>query len=97
IVQIAKEQISERGWLHKVNIEDASSYPLPIIISKCNIHISGSSGSILEAAAMGIPSLILYTSGGIYYKDLLESKEAFLVESKSAQDLLDNIKIHGLS
>lgn len=94
IAQIAREKLLKKGLLSRVNVEEASSYPLPVIISACVIHISGSSGSILEAATMGIPSLILDSSGENYYKNLIDSREAFLVTTKSAQDLLGKIESH---
>ena len=96
IALIAKEKLMAKGLFSRVNLVEAASYPLPIIISKCAIHISVSSGSILEAATMGIPSLILGSSGGNYYKNLIDSREAFLVSNKNAQDLLCNIEAHAL-
>src|SRR5690606_9457271 len=60
----AKSIITELLLRSEVNpchfeIEKATNYPLPIILAKSYVHVSGSSGSIIEAAEMGVFSIIV--------------------------------------
>jgi len=57
-------------------IEKATSYPLPTVLLNTHVHLSGSSGSIIEAAQMGVFSIILEEIGTIYYSDLITGGKA---------------------
>lgn len=57
-------------------IEKATYYPLPTILLNTHIHLSGSSGSIIEAAQIGVPSIILEEIGTVYYRDLIRQGKA---------------------
>src|SRR5690606_468580 len=56
----------------KVNIEEASSVPLPIALFKSTIHLSKYSGSILEAALLNKPNIIFDELGKEAYSILIE-------------------------
>jgi len=88
IGMVFKEELEKRGIYHRVVLDRANNYPLPVLLNKSGVHISGSSGSILEAALMGVPSLILNQAGEKYYQGLIVSGEAFPVHPKTASHLL---------
>lgn len=60
----------------RYEIEKATSYPLPAILLNTHVHLSGSSGAVIEAAQMGVYSLILEEIGTVYYSDLIDKGKA---------------------
>jgi hypothetical protein len=86
-----ESKLKEMGIANKVEITKATEYPLPIILKKSAVHLSGSSGSIIEAAQLGVPSLILTKLGADYYQSIIQSGRAFPVLEKSSQVLLSKI------
>lgn len=60
----------------RYEIEKATSYPLPAILLNTYVHLSGSSGAVIEAAQMGVFSLILEELGTVYYSDLISKGKA---------------------
>lgn len=84
-------KLEERKIAHKVEIAKATEYPLPVILKKSVIHLSGSSGSIIEAAQLGIHSLILTKLGSDYYQDIIASEAATPALEKSGQLLIEDI------
>lgn len=76
----------------KVEIDKATAYPLPVILMHSSLHLSGSSGSIIEAAQLGVISLILAQSGLSYYRAYVDQGIAIPETSQSADALLDKIK-----
>lgn len=83
-----KAELERRGTRHRVVLERANKYPLPILLDKSGIHMSGSSGSILEASLLGVPSLVLNQAGEKYYHELIVSGEASPVHPKTSSHLL---------
>jgi hypothetical protein len=51
--------IDDNGLNDKVNVQDATSLPLPLIFSKCHVHISKYSGSINESIQFNVPTIII--------------------------------------
>jgi len=75
-----------------INIKQASNSPLPFLLNNCQLHISGSSGSIAEAAMMQTPSLIIDELGVNSFKDLIESKEAVACLTKDPVEIIEIIE-----
>ncbi|MBE7639222.1 hypothetical protein GUB10_02655 [Salegentibacter sp. BLCTC] len=76
----------------QVNVEEASSEPLPLLLKECSLHVSKYSGSISEAALMNRPSLIIDEIGLKSFKDLVKEKLAFSGLSKDKARLLQLIE-----
>ena len=51
--------------------------PLPLLLNNCQLHISKSSGSIVQAALMNRYSLIIDELGVNSYRDLINEGIAF--------------------
>lgn len=83
-----QEEFKMRKLFHRINVNEADEYPLPVILSKSVIHLSGSSGSILEASILKTPSIILNPIGERYYKEFIISGDAFTLHTKSAANLM---------
>lgn len=88
----AKQNIIEQ--LHSANvsstqyeIDRATSEPLPRCLYYAAVHISKFSGSIIEAALMGTPTIIIDTIGANTYANLVESGEAVVYLGNNASDL----------
>ena len=75
-----------------VEIEKATAYPLPVILMHSAIHLSGSSGSIIEAAQLGVTSLILEKAGQYYYQSYVKQGIAIPETNHSATNLLEKIR-----
>lgn len=92
--EVAKKlenKLDSLGLSGKVNFKQALEYPLPVIINRSSIHLSGSSGSILEAATLGVPSIILDEYGVNYYKNLIQSGLAFAATEPISSQLISLI------
>lgn len=86
-----EKQVNTRGLSDKVEISNATSIPLPIILSNCSIHISGYSGSINEAAIMGVKTIILEDIGVEVFQNLVLNGEAISCIGKDANILIEII------
>lgn len=64
-----KSELESLKILHLVNIDAASSQPLPSILNIASLHLTLMSSVVIEAANMGVKSLILHEEGKDYYKD----------------------------
>src|SRR5690606_8974314 len=58
-----RQQAQKFGILDRINLVDAQTDPLPLILLHSSLHISGYSGAIAEAALLGIPSVIIDSIG----------------------------------
>lgn len=67
ITQILKQ----RALDSRVNIEAASDLPLVFVLQHMTVHITESSSSVLEAEALGVPSVVISEAGKILYADLI--------------------------
>ncbi len=64
-----KQELSELGIINLVNIEEGTFQPLPNILNHTDLHITLMSSVAIEAANMGVPSIILHKEGREYYED----------------------------
>lgn len=77
----------------RYEIDRATNYPLPALLSRAYAHLSGSSGSIIEAAQMGVFSVILEKTGEVYYHNLIEEgKAAVAYTTNNVLSLLQDIE-----
>lgn len=71
----------------KVNVEYASSIPLPVALLKCSVHLSKYSGSILEAALMNKINIIIDELGKEAFYSLIEEEKALFFNVSNNNDL----------
>ena len=80
----------------KVELDKATSYPLPQILKNTFIHISGTSGAVIEAAQLGVKSILIDEIGVENFTDYIENHDAIAFLDRSAESLLKLIfKIGG--
>lgn len=88
---IIDSQLQINDLTHRVNIDQATSYPLPILLSNTSIHLSGFSGSIIESIQTKTKTLIIDKLGVEYFNYYINSGEAIKVTDKSSSTLLNAI------
>jgi hypothetical protein len=86
-----KEFLIREGIYDKVEIDNAVLYPLPQILLNSVIHVSRSSGSIIEASQLGVKSVIIHETGVDNYRDYIENNEAISFLKDSPDELLKTI------
>jgi len=65
------DEFDRKGSLEDIEYIFSTSSPLPVVINQCDLHISLSSGSIIEAAMMNKYSLIISETGVNYYSKII--------------------------
>lgn len=88
---IIESQLESIGCKDKVEISKATNYPLPVLLEKSYVHLSKFSGSIIEAVLVNTPNIIIDEVGLEIYKDYVDNKDASVVLTKNADDLLKSI------
>lgn len=64
------ERIFEYQNLQNINIREASSLPLPLILRFTNFHITSWSSIVLEASAFNIRSMVFHKEGILRYRTI---------------------------
>lgn len=88
---IIVNQLNSNNLINKVEIEKATTVTLPFLLSKCKIHISHTSGSIIEAESLGIKSIILGENGCRVYKEYIENGNSIGLPNPTVDELLNHI------
>jgi hypothetical protein len=89
-----QKQLREKGLTDFVEIDKATSLPLPVLLQNSSVHISKYSGSIIEAVQVNTPNIIIDKIGVDTYGDYVQSGDAKVVISGNAEELanmIDNI------
>lgn len=64
------ESLFEHNNLQHVNVREATTFPLPLILKYSNLHITSWSSIVLEASAFGLKSLVFHKEGVSRYRSL---------------------------
>ena len=72
--KIHKTLISMYSNYHNINIHEASSYPLPILMSKMDLHLTGFSSSVYEALYFNVRTILFDKNGLDYFSDMIVDK-----------------------
>lgn len=86
------EILKNNGILDKVEFDKAINYPLPVILSKAHVHLSKYSGSVIEAAQMGVKTILLDPVGVETYKNQIHEGSAIAFTNGSASQLIKIIE-----
>lgn len=65
------ESLLGQYQVHHWNIDEASSLPLPALLQRSTIHATHSSSTVIEAALLGVPSLIWSEYGEQLFETLI--------------------------
>lgn len=85
------ELLKENGILSKVELDLSTELPLPVILNNVHMHISKSSGSILESYMLHKKSIIISETGVAMYPDVVKSNYGLVTLTESPAELLDLI------
>jgi hypothetical protein len=55
------------------NVKDASELPLYAMLPQMDVHVTGWSSTVIEAAQFGVPSVVTHIDGRELYSDLISS------------------------
>lgn len=69
---VVEKLMRESQVLHW-NIADASDLPLPALLAASDVHATHSSSAVIEAAALGVPSVVWSAYGGELFKDTTQA------------------------
>lgn len=83
--------LRENNIIEHVEIEKAGLFPLPVLLKAATLHISKFSGSLIEAAMVGTPSIILEEIGLETFGSLLKSGKAIGLLSPTTASLREVI------
>jgi hypothetical protein len=85
------EQLSKHNFANVITGE-ITSYPIALLLPKMNLHVTESSSSVLEAEAIGIPSVLINRAGDALYKKQIESGIAeFAHDEKTFFEFAENL------
>jgi hypothetical protein len=84
--------LGKKGILEHVEIEKAVQFPLPILLNGAKLHISKFSGSLIEAALVGTPSIILEEIGMETFGSLLQAGKAIGISRPTTASLREGIE-----
>lgn len=68
--------LESKGILKLIHLDEATNSDLPTLLSRSKVHVTHSSGCVLEAHLMGVPSIIINKIGVSYYKSLIQAGDA---------------------
>lgn len=83
-----RKAISSRGYVN-VEVEKASTLPLYALLRHVDIHITGWSTTVIEAAAFNVQSIIIHEFGAELYAKQI--KEDIVACAYNSQELVDAI------
>ncbi|WP_396148818.1 hypothetical protein [Flavobacterium sp.] len=71
-----KSFLKSRGVLELVNLDEASTDPLPLLLSKASLHLTHFSGAAIEASFFNVFTVLLNEIGVFSFQDLISSQKA---------------------
>jgi hypothetical protein len=89
--------LKANGVLPFVNLEEASNLPLPMILKHTAVHVSRFSGAVIEAALLGVVSIVTDETGVTVFEPEIRDGSVLPFLDKSAVDfakLLEKAKAH---
>lgn len=81
---IEKELINRR-ITNKVDLYNANTIPLPIILENCDLHLSEFSGSIIEASLLNKRTIILSAVGASSYYQYIQDGTCVFLANKDSE------------
>lgn len=82
--------LKENGVFNKINIDNATKDPLPLLLANAKLHFTLNSGTTLEATFFNLKTVLIDELGKSYYADLINKREAFYL---SPSDLSFSVKL----
>jgi hypothetical protein len=86
------ESLIEQDVFGLVNLEEATSLPLAEILVNSVIHISRSSGSVIEATQLGVKTIIIHEIGIENYLEYVNNNDAIACINPTTAELISAIR-----
>jgi hypothetical protein len=93
-IELIKDILKDKGVLNKVNIDEASQVPLPQLLKDTKLHITNSSGSVIEASYFNVKTIITGEIGLLYYQYLIDAGIAYYVNHSDSDFYEKYLEIH---
>ena len=84
-LDLFERRIASMGLLGKVEVRQASTMPLPFLLSRSVSHITQWSSVVIEAAQFKVPSIVLDLKGKELFKDYLSDRIAYFINLENDQ------------
>lgn len=75
-IETIKSFLASKGVLDLVNLDDATSDPLPLLLSKATLHVTHFSGTIIEASFFDVYTVLLNEIGVFSFQSIISSQKA---------------------
>ncbi len=82
----------EKGLFDIVNINEAGSLPLPVLLAQTDIHLTKFSSSFIEALQFGVPTIFTDVRGTDYFAAYIKNGEAFSLDEYEQNTLFLKIQ-----
>jgi hypothetical protein len=74
-----KSLLLQHNILEKVNINEACTEPLPVLLSQSLVHVTHFSGSAIESNLLGVYNIFLNEIANLYYSEYILKEEAIVL------------------
>lgn len=80
-----KEYLNAKNILKKVNLNEATNDPLPLLLSNAILHVTHSSGTTLEASYFGLKTILINNIGLNSFQHLIKNNDAIYIDYSDNQ------------
>lgn len=78
-----REYLSKLGIADKINLDNGTSDPLPLLLTHASLHLTHFSGSVIEAAQLGTPTILLHPTSLSSFPEILARGAAVYLDISS--------------
>lgn len=78
--------LKNKNIIENINIEEATSFPLPLLLKKCIVNVTHYSGTVNEAVMMNKTSILLDKLGVSCFEEFVNDKKAIYVSPDEFSD-----------
>lgn len=79
-----------RGVATNYRVDDGKDLPLYGVLRHVSAHVTEASSTVIEAAALGVPTVLLSRREAVMYEDLLTRRWALVIDPED--DLVDKVR-----
>ena len=97
-IRLHPAQLAERHRIARhlgtlpAEVDQATDLPLPALLRQMDVHVTHSSSSVLEAAAMGIPSIVTSTYGAELYEAQIRNGMAVHLDGRTLAEYIHELQ-----
>lgn len=91
-IDFYQEQLKIKIGLNRINVTEATEFPLPALLRNMDVHLTLFSSAVIEAAEMGVPSVVIFENGHTIFKNSIPAEKLYY-SGTNAQGIIDAVKI----